>query len=82
MRFVEGLVTGCWEFEKWWRDEYEFSERYWAKGPVRCSEDGSSEEDDERECEWVEAMEAWERCEFREDDEGVGGGDLGRDDQL
>jgi len=57
VRFAEPVVSELRVFERWYKKEYILSDKYWAKGPVRCSEDESTELGDEIEGEWVEAME-------------------------
>lgn len=57
VRFAEPVVTKVTEFQKWFTAEYEFSDRYWSKGPVRMSEDMSTEGEDEMEIRWLEEKE-------------------------
>lgn len=43
-------------FERWYQDEYEFGDGYYAKGPVRVTEDWSTAEDDECEVRCLEGL--------------------------
>ncbi len=52
--FPDDPVTEVRVFERWYQDEYVFGDKYWAKGPVRVTEDWSSVEDDEEEMRCLE----------------------------
>lgn len=52
--FLDDPVTEVRVFERWYQDEYVFGDKYWAKGPVRVTEDWSSVEDDEEEMRCLE----------------------------
>lgn len=56
VRFADDVGTEVRHFERWYQDEYEYSDRYWAKGPVRPSTDRSSELDDAVNISWDDAM--------------------------
>lgn len=61
------------KFEKWYRDEYEFSDRYWSKAVVRRSEDMASEKDDEVEIRRLNGLGEARMREWR-GPRGMGGG--------
>ncbi len=68
VRFDKLVVTEVREFEMWYEEEYILSDKYWSKGPVRMSEDESSELDDDIEAEWCDAIEKWEKSKWAKED--------------
>jgi len=67
--FAPDLVTEVRVFERWYQDEYEFSDKYWAKGPVRVTEDFSSVEDDDFEIEFLDATETAKELDLESSDD-------------
>ena len=69
VKFAEDPVSEVRESEKWYREEYVESDRYWDRGPVKLTRDGATEEDDEREMVWLEAMEKLEELDIEDIEE-------------
>ena len=54
VRFVAPVVTEVQYFDKWWKDEYRDSGRYWSAGPHTKSTDLATQADDDLEIERLE----------------------------
>lgn len=68
VKFADDPVTEVRVFERWYQDEYELSDRYWAKGPVRMTEDWSSRSDDDLEILCLEAADAAKQLVLEDSD--------------